>query len=349
MSPRPQTKRGRSRRSRCRRRSRRDALLGRALDGRIENRRVRPQRRVLVHVHERLARRQRGLGAGVHEAADPGAAIARARSGCRTRSAARSPPARPSPPPWRRNGMHPASRGPSRARAGPRGRRAGSAPSSATPRRRVSERASARTSSPRAEALDQAPPMKPEPPVTNAVLTPLEPSGRREPRTPGRRNRRGRASRKQGRGECCGGSDLSWWWSRCCACPAAAVGGGYATDGLQSLPTGIEPGEPWKGGSSPCSRTGARRSWTASRPSSSAGRTANSEKPPARLVNKRGVYRARVVFREAGRFEYVIDDGYSERHTFPPVTVGAGDGEPAPAPCARRAAGPAAGRIGRRR
>jgi hypothetical protein len=38
------------------------------------------------------------------------------------------------------------------------------------------------------------------------------------------------------------------------------------------------------------------------------------------------------VFPKRGQYEYVIDDGYSQRHTFPPVTVDDGGGDPAPAP-----------------
>lgn len=116
------------------------------------------------------------------------------------------------------------------------------------------------------------------------------------------------------------------------ACPAAALGGGYATLGLQSLPEGIEPGEPWKAefivlahGRTPA--LDLHPSVTVTRADGSIVGTF-----PGRQVNKSGLYRARVVFPDRGRFEYVIDDGYSQRHTFPPVTIGAGDGDPAPSP-----------------
>ena len=115
------------------------------------------------------------------------------------------------------------------------------------------------------------------------------------------------------------------------ASPAAAVGGGYATVGLQSLPAGIEPGEPWKAEFTVLAH--GRTPFVDGQPSVIVSRPNGEvvESFPARLVNQQGLYRARVVFPEAGRFNYVIDDGYSQRHTFPPVTVGAGDGEPAPA------------------
>ena len=116
------------------------------------------------------------------------------------------------------------------------------------------------------------------------------------------------------------------------ACPAVAVGGGYATVGLQSLPAGIEPGEPWKAEFTVLAH--GRTPFVDGQPFVIVSRPNGEvvESFPARLVNQQGLYRARVVFPEAGRFDYVIDDGYSQRHTFPPVTVGAGDGEPAPAP-----------------
>ena len=127
------------------------------------------------------------------------------------------------------------------------------------------------------------------------------------------------------------------------ACPAAAVGGGYATVGLQALPTGIEPGEPWKAEFTVLAH--GRTPFVDGQPNVIVSRPNGEvvETFPARLVDKQGLYRARVVFPEAGRFDYVIDDGYSQRHTFPPVTVGAGDGEPAPAPAPTEpAAAPAA-------
>ncbi len=113
-------------------------------------------------------------------------------------------------------------------------------------------------------------------------------------------------------------------------CPAAALGGGFATVGLQSQPEGIDPGEPWMAEFTVLQH--GRTPFLDGRPQvtvhSADGSIAGSF--PARLVNKTGLYRARVVFPESGRFEYVIDDGFSQRHTFPPVTVGAGEGDPAP-------------------
>jgi hypothetical protein len=116
------------------------------------------------------------------------------------------------------------------------------------------------------------------------------------------------------------------------AAPATALGGGYATVGLHSLPEGIDPGEPWTAeftvlahGRTPV--PDLKPSITVTRAN---GTVVGSFR--ARSVNQDGLYRARVVFPERGRYEYVIDDGYSQRHTFPPVTVGADGSDPAPAP-----------------
>jgi hypothetical protein len=128
------------------------------------------------------------------------------------------------------------------------------------------------------------------------------------------------------------------------ALPATALGGGYATLGLQSLPEGIEPGETWTAEFTVLAH--GRTPFVDGHPSvtvrDSSGELVDSF--PGRLVNKSGLYRAEVVFPENGRYEYVIDDGYSQRHTFPAVTVGDGGGDPVPSaapaePSAAEAAG----------
>jgi hypothetical protein len=125
------------------------------------------------------------------------------------------------------------------------------------------------------------------------------------------------------------------------AFPATALGGGYATLGLQSLPEGIEPGEPWTAEFVVLAH--GRTPFVDGHPSVTVSR-ADGELVdifPARLVNQDGLYRARVVFPEAGRYDYVIDDGYSQRHTFPQVTVSDGGGDPTPAPTPAPAEPPA--------
>jgi hypothetical protein len=113
-------------------------------------------------------------------------------------------------------------------------------------------------------------------------------------------------------------------------CPATASAGGYATVGLQALPGNVEPGEPWMAEFTVLAH--GRTPFVDGKPSVTVTRADGSVVGtyPARLVNQDGLYRAAVVFPGRGRFEYVIDDGYSQRHTFPPVTIGAGGTEPAP-------------------
>lgn len=115
-------------------------------------------------------------------------------------------------------------------------------------------------------------------------------------------------------------------------CPAAALGGGYATLGLQSMPKGIDPGETWKAEFLVLQH--GRTPFLDGDPSVIVRRSDGERVGtfPARLVDKSGLYRANVVFPDSGRYEYVIWDGLSQRHTFPPVTVGDGGGDPAPAP-----------------
>jgi hypothetical protein len=116
------------------------------------------------------------------------------------------------------------------------------------------------------------------------------------------------------------------------AWPAAASAGGYATVGLQSLPTDVEPGKPWMAEFTVLAH--GRTPFVDGRPSVTVTRVDGGVVGtyPARLVNQEGLYRAAVVFPSRGRFEYVIDDGYSQRHTFPPVTIGGDGTEPAAAP-----------------
>jgi hypothetical protein len=116
------------------------------------------------------------------------------------------------------------------------------------------------------------------------------------------------------------------------AFPATALGGGYATLGLQSLPEGIEPGETWTAEFTVLAH--GRTPFLEGHPSVTLRRSGGElvDIFPARLVNKSGLYRAQVVFPESGRYEYVIDDGYSQRHTFPPVTVRDGGSDPVPSP-----------------
>jgi hypothetical protein len=99
--------------------------------------------------------------------------------------------------------------------------------------------------------------------------------------------------------------------------PASA--GGWATVGLDSVPDGVRPGEPWvvhltilQHGRTPLE--GVEPELTISKE----GATRTFAATPTRRA---GVYRASVVFPSAGSWRYVVDDGFSARHSFGPVRV----------------------------
>ena len=123
------------------------------------------------------------------------------------------------------------------------------------------------------------------------------------------------------------------------AIPAGAAAGGWATVGLSSLPTGTAAGEPWdvrltilQHGRTPLAGVTPKI-----RVTSADGRTTRSF--AARPTARPGVYRARVVFPEAGSWRYVVDDGFSLTHDFAPVRIAAGETAPAGAPTRPSAAG----------
>lgn len=104
------------------------------------------------------------------------------------------------------------------------------------------------------------------------------------------------------------------------ALPGAASAGGFATVGLSSLPDGTAPGKPWH-----VTLTILQH-----------GRTPLSDLQPqitirsgdvtrtfaARPAARQGTYTADVVFPKAGRWRYAIADGFSQTHTFAPVSIG---------------------------
>jgi YtkA-like len=102
--------------------------------------------------------------------------------------------------------------------------------------------------------------------------------------------------------------------------PASASAGGFATVGLDPLPDGARAGQPWvvdltvlQHGRTPLEGVHPRVLVT---------RGSQREAFPARATATAGVYRAEVVFPTAGTWEYEVDDGFTQTHTFPPVRVG---------------------------
>lgn len=106
------------------------------------------------------------------------------------------------------------------------------------------------------------------------------------------------------------------------ALPAGALGGGWATVGLSSTPDGLPPGATWnvelevlQHGRTPLSDVRPTVTIT----SGQLSRTFSS-KP----TGKAGVHRASVTFPRAGTWRYVVDDGFTARHGYPPVRIDAG-------------------------
>jgi hypothetical protein len=104
--------------------------------------------------------------------------------------------------------------------------------------------------------------------------------------------------------------------------PAGAGAGGWATVGLDPLPDGVAPGEPWsvdltilQHGVTPLEGV---------EPRVIVRRAGGGERRafPARATEEPGVYRATVVFASAGTWNYAVDDGFSATHTYPPVSIG---------------------------
>lgn len=115
------------------------------------------------------------------------------------------------------------------------------------------------------------------------------------------------------------------------ALPAGALAGGWATVGLSSTPDGLAMGTPWhveievlQHGRTPLE--GIRPAVAITAADGAGARTFT-----ARPTAKPGVYRASVTFPHAGTWRYVVDDGFTGRHPYPPVQIGAGAGAAASA------------------
>lgn len=122
--------------------------------------------------------------------------------------------------------------------------------------------------------------------------------------------------------------------------PAVAGAGGFATAGLSSTPDGTAPGEPWKvditllqHGVEPLVGMEPRIQITNGKVTRDFA---------AKELAEDGVYRAEVVFPSAGRWDYVVFDGFNNDmpHTFPAVRIGDGAASPE-APSPAKAAAPA--------
>ena len=113
--------------------------------------------------------------------------------------------------------------------------------------------------------------------------------------------------------------------------PAAAMAGGWATVTLSSTPDDLGPGAAWnvemtilQHGKTPLD--GVEPSITLTN-----GATGKTEYVAAKPTGRPGVYEARAVFPEAGRWTYAVDDGFSRIHDYPAVTIGGAASAPAAA------------------
>ncbi|MGH2943723.1 MAG: hypothetical protein ACRDLN_13215, partial [Solirubrobacteraceae bacterium] len=116
------------------------------------------------------------------------------------------------------------------------------------------------------------------------------------------------------------------------ALPAGAFAGGWATVGLSSTPDGLGPGDTWnvelevlQHGRTPLDDV---------TPTVTIAAGGDSRTFATRPAGRPGVHRASVTFPSAGTWRYVVDDGFSARHSYPPVRIGggaavSGDGGPA--------------------
>jgi len=112
------------------------------------------------------------------------------------------------------------------------------------------------------------------------------------------------------------------------ALPAGASAGGWATVQLDSVPTGTQPGDPWnveltilQHGVTPLEGVS---------PTVLVSKKGSGEQAFEAVATKEaGVYRASVVFESPGTWNYKIDDGFSQVHTYAPVAIGSGAAEEA--------------------
>lgn len=104
--------------------------------------------------------------------------------------------------------------------------------------------------------------------------------------------------------------------------PATSLAGGFATVGLSSLPDGARPGEPWvvdltvlQHGRTPLEGVNPAM---IIEPAGGGTPTRFDAQP----TGHPGVYRAEVVFPEAGEWSYAADDGFTAVHQLGTVSIG---------------------------
>ena len=115
--------------------------------------------------------------------------------------------------------------------------------------------------------------------------------------------------------------------------PGAAVAGGWAIVGLSSTPDAVAPGATWNVDIEVLQH--GRTPLDGVEPTVTIASGEQSRTFTTRPTGTPGTYRASVTFPRAGTWSYVVDDGFSARHSYPPVRVGDGGGATASAAVAR--------------
>jgi hypothetical protein len=123
------------------------------------------------------------------------------------------------------------------------------------------------------------------------------------------------------------------------ACASTALAGNWATVRLSSLPKGLSAGEPWVVNITVLQHGLASQPLCCLEPTVTISRVAkvrsasSALKKPltfrARPTGRPGVYRARVVFPDAGTWRYEVYDAFTmfggaRTHTFAPVKIAPG-------------------------
>lgn len=104
--------------------------------------------------------------------------------------------------------------------------------------------------------------------------------------------------------------------------PAAASAGGWATVELSSTPDGLAPGATWMVDIEVLQH--GRTPLEGVRPTVTIMSGGVSRTFPSRPTGRPGVHRASVRFARAGTWRYVVDDGFTMRHSYPPAQIRGG-------------------------
>jgi YtkA-like len=112
------------------------------------------------------------------------------------------------------------------------------------------------------------------------------------------------------------------------AAPAGALAGGWATAGLSPPPDEVGAGDTWNAQITVLQH--GRTPLEGVEPIVTITNGPTDKAFPAKPTDKPGVYVAKVVFPTDGKWSYVVDDGFSQTHTFAPVSIGPGNEDTLP-------------------